>query len=164
MRQAKLRNLWLGMLAGALLAACGFQLQGRLGLSPQLERVEVRVADRHSDFTRALRRSLRASGARLVEEAGADGAVVRIIEDRFTENVLSVDARNIPTDYELIYQVEVEVRRGAAELMAPEPFQLTRIYSFNETRALAKEREKDVLREALARDLASVVLRRLASL
>ena len=164
MRQVKLRNLWLGMLAGALLAACGFQLQGRLGLSPQLERVEVRVADRHSDFTRALRRSLRASGARLVEEAGADGAVVRIIEDRFTENVLSVDARNIPTDYELIYQVEVEVRRGAAELMAPEPFQLTRIYSFNETRALAKEREKDVLREALARDLASVVLRRLASL
>lgn len=164
MRPEKLGNLWLGMLAGALLVACGFQLQGRLGLSPQLERVEVRVADRHSDFTRALRRSLRASGARLVEEAGADGAVVRIIEDRFTENVLSVDARNIPTDYELIYEVEVEVRRGAAQLMAPEPFLLTRIYSFNETRSLAKEREKDVLREALARDLASVVLRRLASL
>jgi len=164
MRQVMGRNLLLGIVAGTLLAACGFQLQGRLGLSPQLQRVEVRAADRHSDFTRALRRSLKASGARLVDQAGADGAVVRIIEDRFTQNVLSVDARNIPTDYELLYEVEVQVRRGTEELMPPEPFLLTRIYSYNETRALPKEREKDVLREALARDLASVVLRRLASL
>ena len=164
MRQAVVRNLLPVMLAGALLAACGFQLQGRQGLSPQLERVEVRAADRHSDFTRALRRSLEASGARLVGDAGAEGATVRIIEDRFTETVLSVDARNIPTDYELVYEVEVEVRRGAEELMPAEPFLLSRIYSYNQTKALPKEREKDVLREALARDLASVVLRRLASL
>lgn len=164
MRKALVRNLLLGIFAGAMLAACGFQLQGRQGLSPQLERVEVRVADRHSDFTRALRRSLQASGARLVADAGTDGAVVRILDDRFTETVLSVDARNIPTDYELVYEVEVEVRRGAEELMPPEPFLLSRIYSYNQARALPKEREKDVLREALARDLASVVLRRLASL
>jgi outer membrane lipopolysaccharide assembly protein LptE/RlpB len=153
----------LGLAAG-LLSACGFRLQGQPGLSPQLARVEVRPADRHSDFTRALRRSLDGSGARLVDAAGADGAVVRILFDRFTEKVLSVDARNIPTDYELVYEVEVEVRRGGEQLMPAEPFVLTRIFSFDERRKLAKEREKDVLREALARDLASVVMRRLASL
>jgi LPS-assembly lipoprotein len=154
----------LPVLASALLSACGFQLQGREGLPPQLARVEIDSSDRHSDFTRALRRSLEGSGAQLVKDAGADGAVVRIITDRVRENVLSVDARNIPTDYELIYEVEVEVRSGAQSLMAAEPFMLSRIYSFDETKKLAKEREKDVLREALARDMASVVLRRLASL
>jgi LPS-assembly lipoprotein len=41
---------------------------------------------------------------------------------------------------------------------------VSRIYSFDETKLLAKQREKDVLREALARDMASLVLRRLASL
>lgn len=152
------------LMAGALLAGCGFQLQGRQELPPQLAKVQLQAADRQSDFTRALRRSLDASGARLVESAGADGALVHILTDRFTENVLSVDARNIPTDYELIYEVEVEVRAGGQELMAAEPFSLSRIYSFNETKLLAKEREKDVLREALARDMASVVLRRLSSL
>ena len=45
--------------------------------------------------------------------------------------------------------------------MAPEPFELSRIYSFDERKLLAKEREKDILREALARDMASVVARRL---
>jgi len=159
-----LRNLLTGLVAGAMLVACGFQLQGRQTLPPQLERVEVRAADRHSDFTQSLRRSLDASGARLVEVAGAEGAVVRIVTDQFTEKVLSVDARNIPTDYELVYEVEVEVRRGTETLMEAQPFMLTRILSFDERRQLAKEREKDVLREALARDLASMVLRRLASL
>jgi outer membrane lipopolysaccharide assembly protein LptE/RlpB len=80
------------------------------------------------------------------------------------ERVLSVDARNIPTDYELTYEVDVVVSAGGKELMATEPFSLSRIYSFDETKLLAKEREKDVLREALARDMASIVLRRLSAL
>lgn len=147
-----------------VLSGCGFQLQGRQGLSTRLAVVQLDAADRHSDFTRALRRSLDASGARLVDRAQTDGVVVRIVRDRVTENVLTVDARNIPTDLELIYEVEVQVRSGTEELMATEPFEMSRIYSFDETKLLAKEREKDVLREALARDLASVVLRRLASL
>jgi outer membrane lipopolysaccharide assembly protein LptE/RlpB len=75
-----------------------------------------------------------------------------------------VDARNIPTDFELEYEVALEVRTAGKTLMAEEPFSLTRIYSFNERKLLAKEREKDVLRSALARDLASVVTRRLSAL
>jgi LPS-assembly lipoprotein len=152
------------LLACAQLAACGFQLQGRQVLPPQLATVQVDAVDRHSDFTRALRRSLDASGARLVDRGGEGVAVVKVLSDRVTENVLSVDARNIPTDYELIYEVEVEVRAGGEELMPAEPFMLSRIYSFNEAKLLAKEREKDVLRQALARDMAGMVLRRLTSL
>jgi len=163
MRRACTRMV-LAMSAVSMLAACGFQLQGRQALPQRLATVQVEAADRHSDFTRALRRSLDASGARLVDRAAADGVVVRILGDRATENVLSVDARNIPTDLELTYQVEVEVRAGSEQLMAAEPFEVSRIYSFDETKLLAKQREKDVLREALARDLASMVLRRLASL
>jgi LPS-assembly lipoprotein len=158
------RMLLLPLLVGTLLSACGFRLQGRQHLPAVLATVQVEAADRHSDFTRALRRSLDASGAKLVDSAGTGGAVVRILRDRVSENVMSVDARNIPTDFELIYTVEVEVRSGGRELMAAEPFSLSRIYSFDVTRQLPKEREKDVLREALARDMASVVLRRLASL
>ena len=157
------RNVVAAVLVLAL-SACGFQLQGRQRLSADMQRLEVRAADRHSDFTQALRRSLDASGARLLDSAGSDDAVVRILHDRFIETVLTVDARNIPTDYELVYEVEVEVRRGTETLMPAEPFQLSRIFSFDERRQLAKEREKDVLREALARDLASVVLRRIAAL
>jgi LPS-assembly lipoprotein len=148
----------------ALLAACGFQLQGRQPLPAALAAVFIDAADRHSDFTRALRTTLVASGAKLVERDTTDAAVVHIVRDEVTERVLSVDARNIPTDFELTYDVEVEVRAGGRELMAVEPFTLTRIYSFDERKLLAKEREKELLREALARDMASIVARRLSSL
>jgi LPS-assembly lipoprotein len=152
------------LLALSLLAACGFQLQGRQVLPASLAAPELDATDRHSDFTRALRTALTASGAKLVEQAAADGAVVHILRDSVTERVLSVDARNIPTDFELIYEVEIEVHAGATRLLEPETFMLSRIYSFDERRLLAKEREKDVLREALARDMAGVVVRRLSSL
>lgn len=146
-----------------LLAACGFRLQGRQVLPASLATVQLDAIDAQSDFTAALTRSLGTSGAKLVERADG-GAVVRILRDQVSENVLSVDARNIPTDFELVYQVEVAVRAGGKDLMTAEPFTVSRIYSFDEKKLLAKEREKDVLREALARDLASVVLRRLAAL
>jgi LPS-assembly lipoprotein len=153
------------VLAGCLLlAACGFRLQGHQQLPAQLRTLELDAVDSHSDFTAALGRSLTASGAKLVDRAAADGAVLRIVRDEVSEHVLSVDARNIPTDFELTYKVEVTVRAGDKELMSAQPFELSRIYSFDETRELAKEREKDTLRAALARDMASVVLRRLSSL
>ncbi len=158
-------------LALALLAGCGFQLQGRQVLPATLSQVQLEVSDRQSEFTRALRGTLIASGSRIVEPAAgpaAEGApqasLVRILRDEMAERVLSVDARNIPTDYELTYKVEIQVRAGQRELLAPETFELSRIYSFDERRQLAKDREKEILREALARDLASVVTRRLSTL
>jgi LPS-assembly lipoprotein len=157
-----------------LLAGCGFQLQGRQVLPPVLEQVRLTTSDRQSEFTRALRATLAASGSLLVEGPRVTGgaepaeaaqpAEINILHDEMTERVLSVDARNIPTDYELTYKVEIQVRARQRELMAPEVFELSRIYSFDERRQLAKDREKEILREALARDLAGVVTRRLSTL
>jgi len=154
--------LLLGLLAMA--AGCGFQLQGRQVLPPALAQLELYPADRQSDFTRALRASLSASGARLVENSAAEVTKVHVVTDEFTERVLSVDARNIPTDYELTYRVEIAVRTQEREMLPKEEFELVRIFSFDETKLLAKEREKEILREALAQDLASVVTRRLSTL
>ena len=148
----------------ALASGCGFQLQGRQVMPPALTQLELDPADRQSDFTRALRAALSAAGSTLVEESAAPVSKVHIVTDEFTERVLSVDARNIPTDFELTYRVEIEVRAQEREILPKEEFELARIYSFDETKLLAKEREKEILREALARDLASVVTRRLSTL
>jgi LPS-assembly lipoprotein len=155
---------WLVLAALALLGACGFQLQGRQVLPAVLANVHVEPADQQSEFTRALRAALSASGAKLASEATQQAADVHILRDEFAERVLSVDARNIPTDYELTYTVEIQVRAQLRELLPAEKFELSRIYSFDERKLLAKEREKEILREALARDLASVVTRRLSTL
>ena len=140
-------------------SACGFPLQGRRAMPSVLSPMHLQAVDEQSDFTRALRTALKASGSRLVPARTAEGATVRIVRDEFTEHVLSVDARNIPTDIVLTYRVEVEVRAGGAELMAMEPFEVSRNYSFD-VRYCSPRRRRNILREDLARDLASVVTRR----
>jgi LPS-assembly lipoprotein len=163
-RHATQLRPWLVLAALSLLGACGFQLQGRQMLPPVLAAIHLEPADRQSEFTHALRASLSASGAKLAADATEMAADVHVLRDEFAERVLSVDARNIPTDYELTYTVEIQVRTQQRELLPAEKFELSRIYSFDERKLLAKEREKEILREALARDLASVVTRRLSTL
>lgn len=124
----------------------------------------VDTDDRYTDFNRALHESLRVSGARLANRPEDATAIVRIIKDESGQRVLSVSARNTPEEYEVFYAVEYSVTNGQAELIAPQIIELTRDYSYDETAVLAKQREQAILRKALARDLAGLVVRRLASL
>jgi LPS-assembly lipoprotein len=148
----------------AALAGCGWQLQGTTKLSPVMATTYVETDDRYTDFNRALRESLQASGARLAQKKDDATAVVRIIRDESGQRVLTISGRNTPEEYEVFYSIEYSVNGRTEELIPPQKLEVTREYSYDETAVLAKQREQTVLREALARDLAGLVLRRLASL
>jgi LPS-assembly lipoprotein len=75
-----------------------------------------------------------------------------------------VSASNIPTEYELTYKVVFSVDSGGRTLIDHEEISATRDISFDEAQLLAKEREQEILREGLARDLVALVMRRLAAL
>jgi len=163
--RARLPLHWLLAMALPLFAACGFHLQGRQGLPAPLSRVTIEADERQSEFVASLRGALEGAGAILEPRPGAGIARVRVLRDRVTERVLTVSSRNIPTDYELTHDVRVAVDGpDGRELMPQEDFTLTRVLSFDERKLLAKEREKDLLLAAMARDMSSVVIRRLGSL
>lgn len=159
-----LRTLAVLLLATAALASCGLRLQGREAKPQAFASVYVEAPDSQSDFVQALSRSLAASGVRIERDPTRAEAVVRISRDEVKEHVLSVSARNIPREYELTYRVEFSVHKGGAELLAPQESALTRDFTFDETTLLAKEREQRLLEDALARDLAGIVMRQLAAL
>ena len=146
------------------LSACGWRLQGATKLSPTMTLTYLDAKDRYTEFNQALRERLRASGAKVTEHSSDATATVKIIKDQSGQRVLSVSARNTPEEYEVFYAVEYSVVSGGNELIPPQKLELTRDYSYDTTAVLAKQREQAVLREALAQDLAGLVLRRLASL
>lgn len=148
----------------AVLASCGFQLQGRSPLPERLAVTHLQAPDAQSDFVIGLRRALVASGARLTEAPAEATATVQVLTDQLTERVLSVSARNVPRELELTYTVRFAVRAGDQELLPPQQVAVSRDVSFDERALLAKENEQAVLREALARDLVGIVMRRLSSL
>jgi LPS-assembly lipoprotein len=147
-----------------VLSGCGWQLRGHTRLPEAMSVTYVDAKDRYSDFTQALQAHLRASGARLVEEPARASASIRVLRDESGQRVLSISARNTPQEYEVYYIVEYAVSAGSTELLPTQRLELTRDYTYDEAAVLAKQREEASLREALARDLAAQVLRRIASL
>jgi len=147
-----------------VVTGCGFHRQGVTTMSPLMKATYIDAEDDRSGFQLELRRALLASGARIVPTAEEATATLRIARDETGRRVLSVSARNTPREYEVYYLVRYSVTAGGKELLPPQDLELTRDYSFDETRLLAKEEEEEILRAAIARDLAGIVLRRLASL
>jgi LPS-assembly lipoprotein len=149
----------------SLTSGCGFHMQGSYSMPRSLAVVHIDAVDPQSDFYRGMRGALLASGAR-IDDVGTDpaAAVLHILTDATKETILTVSALNVPTEYELSYTVRFSVDMKGRELLAPEQRVLVRDYSYSESAQLAKQREAAILSTALARELASVVMRRLSSL
>lgn len=153
----------LAVLALAL-AGCGFQLRGSVELSPRMATPYLEVQDRHTPFSAALASTLESAGATLSQARTGASAVVIVRRDEAGRHVLSVTAQNTPAEYEVYYTVEYSVMADGAELLPPQSLTLTREYTYDETQVLAKQHEERIIRESLARDLAGLVVRRLAVL
>jgi LPS-assembly lipoprotein len=154
----------LAAVLAVLLGACGFRLQGATTLPAGVTSVYVATVDELTPFAVELRRGLDHAGARVAPAAGEADAVVRVAHDRTGQRVLSVSARNTPQEYQVYYVVRYSIERAGATVVPQQEIELTRSYSFSEADLLAKNREETILREAMARDLADLVLRRLATI
>ena len=152
------------LLSAIVVSGCGFHLQGRQPLPAAFSYTFVDAKDEQTDFVQDLRKALIASNVNVIATKGSSGAVITVHEDELTERILSVSARNIPTEYELTYQVRFSVMSEGKTLIDKEEISATRDISFDEAQLLAKEREQEILSEALARDLVALVMRRLAAL
>jgi LPS-assembly lipoprotein len=158
-----MRVAGLALLLG--LSGCGFHLEGSTPLPASLAVVHVDTSDTQTDFYFGLRKALMAAGTR-VDDDGKDAgsAVIHILNDTAMQRTVTVSTLNVPTEYELTYKVRFSVTVQGREVIAPEEHSLVRDYSYSESAQLAKERENAILSQALAHDLVSVVMRRLASL
>jgi LPS-assembly lipoprotein len=157
-------RLTLVLAATLLIAGCGFRLQGASVMPEGLDQVYVAARDELSAFSVELFRGLERSGTQRAASTGEADAVVRITIDRTGRRVLSVSARNTPQEYEIFYEIEYSIDAGGQQVVSPQRLSLTRNISFDESQLLAKDREEEILRDAMARDLAGLVLRRLEAL
>lgn len=147
-----------------VLAGCGFQLQGALTVPEKMERTYIATDDEYSVFYRRLREQLIANGIELVDLPSESAATLAIHIDDTGQRVLSVSARNVPTEYEVYYSVEYSVSAGAENLQPRQFITQTRDYTYDETLVLGKAREEQVMRESIADDLVRIVLKQLGSL
>lgn len=154
------------LLAVLTLAGCGFHLrgQGQALLPPSLTQLRVATpgADANGALVSAVRQNLSDQpNLKLVDDTAAP--VLSLLREQVESQVLSVRTTTAKAaEYQLRYTVEFDVRDGAGQpLLAPQTLRLTRDYTFDPNRVLAKEHEERELLRELARDAANQIVRRL---
>jgi LPS-assembly lipoprotein len=146
------------------LAGCGFQMRGATTIPAEMSRTYIETTDRHSLFYRHLRESFRRAGVELVDSPLDASATFSIISDTSGQRVLSVSARNVPREFEVHYTVIYALKTEKETLLDPRTQTLTRSYTWDETQVLGKEKEEQVMREAIVEDLIRTILIQLSAL
>lgn len=147
-----------------LLAACGFQFQGPLQFPALAGGVWLQSAHGATPLLRAMQEQFRLAGLTVHGEPGDGIAILRLLEDESEESLVAISASNLPTVTEINYRVRYSLRLGARRLIDEREREVDHTRVQDEFRVLGMEREAEVLREALAEELAWLILRDLASL
>jgi len=139
-------------------------MRGTATVPPEMARTYIETGDRQSLFYRNLRQALRHAGIEVVDSPLDATATFSVLTDSTGQRVLSVSARNVPTEFEVFYSVAYGLSAGSDSLLAPRAQTLTRDYTWDETMVLGKEKEEQVIRESIAEDLVRVVMIQLSGI
>ena len=146
------------------MAACGFSLQGATSTPAAMQRTYIETPDRFSQFYRELRSNLQAAGVEVTDSPADATATLSILYDFTDQRVLSVSARNVPTEFEVFYTVRYAITSGGESLLEPQELTLTRDYTYDATLVLGKAKEEQLMRDAIVDDLVNIVLKQISAI
>ena len=128
-----------------------------------MERTYIETDDRFSLFYRELRKELLAAGVNIIDAPADSTASFTIYFDRTDQRVLSVSARNVPTEFEVFYTIQYGLMSGDVAMLEVQDMTLTRDYTYDETLVLGKAREEEVMRDAIVQDLVRIILKQISA-
>ena len=137
-------------------------MQGAFTVPDAMQLTYIEAEDKHSLFYRAFRRDLQAAGVNVVDSLGEATAVFTIYFDKTSQRVLSVSARNVPTEFEVFYTISYGLMGGDETLIDVQDMTVVRDYTYDATLVLGKSKEEEVIRNALVEDLVRVVLKQIS--
>ena len=144
------------------LSGCGFELRKAPVFS-----FDSIVIPANTAVANYLRRNLKATGTLQVlpaEDAAKAAATFQILGESRDTIVVSTDSSGQVRELLLRLTVRFQlIGKGGKELLGPTSLQQTRDISYNETAALAKQSESELLYRDMQSDIAQQVVRRLAA-
>jgi len=145
-------------------SGCGFEL--RRAPEMRFRSIQLVGFKPRSPLAEELRMNINASTTTLVVETAAQAQVVlEAIDDVREKTVVASTAVGQVTEFQLRARFKFRVRgTGGKELLPAAELLLTRDMSYTESAALGKEQEETFLYRAMQSDIASQVMRRLASI
>lgn len=145
----------------ATLSGCGFHLRGDRALGARVGTLYLETPGA-AEVGQELRRQLAINSIRIVDERAAAKLAVTVAREQFATRVVSIDPESGKArEYELGFRAELSVAHpDGRRVIADEPIDLLRDYTFDETAVLGKSSEETLVRRQLIEDAADTILRR----
>ena len=146
-----------------LLNACGFHLQSKPELPPEMQWTRLEIQGPYTQFARRLETHLEQSGIDIV--TAPDGAAILEVPVNATrKEIQSIGDNARLREFRVRHTVQFRLLASDGTVLIPlQTFEQSRVYSFDEQDILAAEREDEFLRNDLADNLARMVVRRLGT-
>lgn len=152
------------MVVAIMLTGCGFQLRGQIDLPEPMRQIALSTPDATTDFVRELTGQLRANGVQLTDGPTVGASRLVIERERVYREALTISQDARVREYVLYLEVRLGFFNAAGEpIVDNEVVRLSREYRFDEQAILGSSREEEVLTQDLSRELATQLVRRLAS-
>ena len=152
------------MALAAVIAGCGWHLRGSGTVELTIKQIAVTNQSHDGVLYQQLLIKLRRAGVEVVNAAIVSDAPVltlyRVTQTRRTMTIVDGKAQ----EYELLYRLEYDVQQGKQTLLARQTTEATRVYSYDASEVLAKEREQDRLYRETRSDVINTVLRQLRNI
>jgi len=157
------RALCLG-LAALLLAACGFHPRGDTPLPAAMAVTYIHGTTEFNTLYDDFRSALESRGARVTQDRAEAGAVLDILEDDYHKDVLTVDLSGKVLEYRLRQNIQFEITAADGHtLLDRQSVTMSRDLKFNRNDLLGKERETELIRKELQRDVVNLAMLRIAA-
>ncbi len=160
------KTLVLSLLAAALLlsSGCGFQLRGATPLPAQMAITYIEGKTPFDPLNNEFRSALEGRGAQVTGEREAATAILRILENHTSTEVLTVDSAGKAEEYEIRQTIRFDVISADSQvLVARQSLSMNRYLLYVRSNVLGTERESELIRKELQRSLVNLAMLRIAA-
>ena len=140
----RFQYLLLVFIALALLSSCGFRLKGQYYLPESLQVLYVSSSKKFSPLAKQLVTRLKQNDVSVVKQYINGVSELRIQPESFQRRTLSLFPNGQVAEYELMYQVQVQLFEPNKEMQVF-TVELTREFQDDPSNALAKQKERELI-------------------
>ena len=147
-----------------LLGACGFHLRGSEPLPAEMSVTYIHGTSEFGTLYDDFRTALENRGIRVTQDRGEATAVLNILESNTDKNVLTVDLSGKVLEFRISQNIKFEVAAADGQpLVDQQSVTANRSFKFNRNDVLGKERESELIRKELQRDVVSLAMLRITA-
>jgi LPS-assembly lipoprotein len=147
-----------------LLSACGFHMQGTRVLAPPLHRLYLKTSDPYGHLARSLEQSLKMSNVQLVNSPEQATAILSILRDDTSQDLLGVSGTQQTRQYTIRVTVTFDITDAKGRtLVGPQSLTESRIITVQSNQVLGSSNEATLFYQQMRRTLAYAILNRIAS-